>query len=80
MTEIQVKVYSTPSCPWCKKAKQFLDANGIKYQDMNVAEDKAARDEMINQSHQLAVPTIFINGEFIIGYNEAALKEKLGIK
>jgi glutaredoxin 3 len=80
MTEIQVKVYSTPSCPWCKKAKQFLEANGIKYQDLNVAEDKAAREEMINQSHQLAVPTIFINGEFIIGYNEAALKEKLGIK
>jgi glutaredoxin 3 len=80
MTDIQVKVYSTPTCPWCKKAKQFLDANGIKYQDLNVAEDKAARDEMINQSHQMAVPTIFINGEFIIGYNESALKEKLGIK
>ncbi len=79
MVEKVVKVYSTPTCPWCKKAKQFLDSNGIKYQDFNVAEDKAARDEMMNTSHQLAVPTISIDGEFIIGYNEAALKEKLGI-
>ena len=80
MTELLVKVYSTPTCPWCKKAKQFLDSHGIKYQDLNVAEDKAARDEMINSSHQMAVPTIFIDGEFVIGYNEAALKEKLGIQ
>jgi glutaredoxin 3 len=80
MTELLVKVYSTPTCPWCKKAKQFLEANGIKYQELNVAQDKAARDEMINLSHQIAVPTISINGEFIIGYNETALKEKLGIK
>jgi glutaredoxin 3 len=79
MVEKQVKVYSTPTCPWCKKVKQLLDLNGIKYQDLNVAEDKAARDEMINTSHQMAVPAIAVDGEFIIGYNEAALKEKLGI-
>jgi|WetSurMetagenome_2_1015567.scaffolds.fasta_scaffold279307_2 glutaredoxin 3 len=80
MADKQVKVYSTPTCPWCKKAKQFLDANGIKYQDLNVAEDKAARDEMINTTHQMAVPTIAIDGEYVIGYNEKDLKEKLGIK
>jgi glutaredoxin 3 len=80
MADKQVKVYSTPTCPWCKKAKQFLDANGIKYQDLNVAEDKVARDEMINTTHQMAVPTIAIDGEYVIGYNEKDLKEKLGIK
>jgi glutaredoxin 3 len=80
MAEKLVKVYSTPTCPWCKKAKQFLDANGIKYQDLNVAEDKAARDEMINTTHQMAVPTIAVDGEYVIGYNEKSLKEKLGIK
>jgi glutaredoxin 3 len=80
MAAQQVKVYSTTTCPWCKKARQFLDNNGIKYQEFNVTEDKAAREEMINTSHQMAVPTISIDGEFIIGYNEAALKEKLGLK
>ena len=79
MTEKQVKVYSTPTCPWCKKVKQFLDTNHIKYQDLNVAEDKAAREEMINTTHQMAVPTILIDGDSVIGFNEKALKEKLGI-
>ncbi len=80
MADKQVKVYSTPTCPWCKKAKQFLDANHIQYQDLNVADDKTARDEMINLTHQMAVPTISVDGEFVIGFNEKALKEKLGIK
>lgn len=80
MAEKQVKVFSTPTCPWCKKAKQFLEVNKIPYQDLNVAENKEARDEMINMTHQMAVPTIAIDGEFVIGYNEKALKEKLGIQ
>jgi hypothetical protein len=44
-----------------------------------VAEDKAAREEMINTTHQLAVPTIGIDGGFVVGFDEKALKEKLGI-
>jgi len=80
MTDKQVKVYSTPTCPWCKKVKQFLDTNNVKYEDLNVVEDKAAREEMINITHQMAVPTISIDGEYVVGYNEKELKEKLEIK
>jgi len=80
MNSKQVKVYTTPTCPWCKKVKQFLESNSVPYQELNVAENKAARDEMVNLTHQLAVPTITIDGDYIIGYNEKALKEKLGIK
>ena len=80
MSEKQVKIFSTPTCPWCKRTKQFLDANGIKYHELNVAEDKVARDEMVNKTHQLGVPTIMIDNEFVIGFNEKALKEKLGLK
>ncbi|MBN1191397.1 MAG: glutathione S-transferase N-terminal domain-containing protein [Dehalococcoidales bacterium] len=75
----QVRVYSTTTCPWCKKTRQFLDQNGILYEDFNVTENKAAMEEMVKISHQMAVPTISIDGEFIIGYNETALKEKLGL-
>ena len=79
MTVKLVKVYSTPTCPWCKKVKLFLDNNNIKFQDLNVADDKVARDEMLNTTHQMAVPTISIDGEYVIGYNEKSLKDKLGI-
>lgn len=75
----EVKVYSTPTCPWCVKVKEFLKDNGIPYQDFNVAEDKAAREDIVSRSGQMGVPIIDINGELVIGFNQAQLKEKLGI-
>ena len=80
MNEKLVKVYTTSTWPWCRKAKDWLDANHIKYQELNVGTDQKAREEMVNITHQLAVPAIAIDGEYVIGFNEKALKEKLGIK
>jgi glutaredoxin 3 len=80
MAAKEVKVYSTPTCPWCKKVKQFLDTNKVVYQDFNVGQDSVARQEMIKKSSQTAVPTIIIDGEIIVGFDEPALKTKLGIK
>ncbi len=77
MSTKEVKVYSTPTCPYCKMAKSFLDANNIPYQDLNVAEDKAAREEMVSKSGQMTVPAIEIDGEISVGFDEAWLKEKL---
>jgi glutaredoxin-like YruB-family protein len=75
----EVKIYTTPTCPYCKMAKKFLDNNGIKYQEFNVAEDKAARKEMKDKCNSLGVPTICIDNEVLVGFNEAQLKEKLGL-
>jgi glutaredoxin len=58
----------------------LLDANGVKYQDLDVAGDKAARKQMIDETHQLSVPVVVIDGAVIIGYKESEIKEKLGIQ
>jgi glutaredoxin 3 len=79
MSAKAVKVYSTPACPYCKMAKKFLETNKIPYQDLNVAEDKAALEEMIKRSGQMGVPVIDVDGEFVVGFNQAWLKEKLGL-
>ncbi len=75
----EVKIYTTPGCPYCKMAKKFLEDNDIKYQEFNVAEDKAARDEMRNKCGSLGVPTICFDDEVLVGFNEAQLREKLGL-
>lgn len=75
-----VKVYSTPTCPWCKKAKDFFQANNVTYTDLNVADDEAARNDMMKRSGQMGVPVIDIDGDIIIGYDLPKLKNKLGIK
>ena len=76
----QVKVYSTPTCPWCKRTKQFLDDNKVPYQSLDVAADKAARDEMIAKTGQLSVPVIDIDGELSVGFDEKWLKGKLKLQ
>ncbi len=75
----KVVVYSTPTCPHCKKAKQFLTEKGIPYQDIDVASDKAARDEMMKKTGKMAVPVIEIDGVAIVGFDEASIKKQLGL-
>ena len=76
----EVKVYSTPTCSWCTKVKAFLKENDIEFHDLNVAEDKAAAEDMVRRSGQMGVPVIDIDGELVIGFNQPVLKEKLGLQ
>jgi len=60
--------------------KSYLADNKVAYKEINVAEDKAGRDDMIRKSGKMVVPQIEIDSEMIIGFDKAKLKEKLGIK
>lgn len=75
----QVKVYSTPTCSWCKLTKQLLEKNNVAYVNIDVTADKASREEMVSRTGQMSVPVIEIDGELSIGYNESWLKQKLNI-
>jgi len=72
-----IKVYSTPTCPYCEKAKAFLKENNIPYKDINVANNPAAADELIEKSGQMGVPVLEINGKIIVGYDREAIKKAL---
>lgn len=75
-----VKVYSTAVCPWCYRAKQWLEEHGVRYEDIDVGTDQAKAREMIEKSGQMSVPVIEANGQIIVGFDEAKLKSALGIK
>ncbi|MFA5086837.1 MAG: glutaredoxin domain-containing protein [Candidatus Paceibacterota bacterium] len=77
---MKVRVFSTPICPYCITLKRFLDEKGIAYESIDVLEDKAAQEEMIEKSNQFSVPVIDIGGEFIVGFDRNKIVEKLGIK
>lgn len=74
-----VKVYSTNSCPWCVKAKNYLKSVNIDFEEFNVQEDMEARDEMINKSKQMGVPVLDINGTVIVGFDKNAIDSALNI-
>ena len=75
----KVKIYTTSTCPWCIKTKEFLKANNIKYEEVNVGENEKARNEMFEKSGQFGVPVTDINGTVIVGYDKEAIKKALGI-
>ncbi len=75
-----VTIYTTPSCVFCKMTKSFFQANGVQYEEKDVAEDLAAREAMIQKSGQLGVPVIDIDGEIVVGFDKEKLAELLKIK
>ena len=79
VNKMNVTVYSTPTCPYCKMTKEFLASKKIKYKDVNVADDKAKAQEMIEKSGQMGVPVIDVDGKLIIGFDKAGLEKALGL-
>ncbi|MCK9430322.1 MAG: glutathione S-transferase N-terminal domain-containing protein [Candidatus Omnitrophica bacterium] len=74
-----VKVYSTPSCPWCIRLKQFLKENNIEFQNIDVSSNQAAVDEMVQKSGQMGVPVLDIEGQIIVGFDKEKIKSTLGV-
>jgi len=77
MANKKVVIYSTPTCPYCKRAKDYLSRKGIPYTDINVAQDRDKAKEMIQKSGQMGVPVITVDNEIIVGFNQALLDKLL---
>lgn len=75
----RVKIYSTSTCPYCIRAKQFLKENNIVFEEADVSSDQAQAEEMIRKSGQMGVPVIDIEGQIIVGFDKDRLKAELGI-
>jgi glutaredoxin 3 len=75
MTEI--KVYSTPMCPWCNVLKDFLKEKNISFHEFDVSKDHEKAREMISKSGQMGVPQIEINGKIIVGFDKPAIEKEL---
>ena len=74
-----VRLYTTSTCPWCIKTKEFFRENNVKYSEVNVGLDEKARNEMFEKSGQFGVPVTDINGTIIVGYDKEALKKAIGL-
>ncbi|MDY6787017.1 MAG: glutaredoxin family protein [candidate division WOR-3 bacterium] len=74
-----VKVYSTPTCPWCTRAKNYLKSNNVQFEDIDVSTDREKAMEMVKKSGQQGVPVIEINGQIIIGFDQNKIDNLLGL-
>lgn len=74
-----VKVYSTSTCPYCIRAKEFLKASNITFENIDVGVDQEAAKEMMDKSGQMGVPVIDIDGQIIVGFDKPAVSKALGL-
>jgi len=74
-----IKVYSTSTCPYCIRAKEFLKASNIAFENIDVGVDQEAAKEMMDKSGQMGVPVIDIDGQIIVGFDKPAVSKALGL-
>ncbi len=75
----KVTVYSTPTCPFCVKVKEFLETNNVEFDYVDVSVDQEKAQEMIEKSGQSGVPVVDIDGKIIVGFNPSAIAEALNL-
>ncbi len=76
--QAEVKIYTTPWCPYCIRAKSLLERKGIAYEDTNVSTDPEMRQKLRAWTGKTSVPQIFINGKGIGGCDELFALDAVG--
>jgi len=74
-----ITIYSTPTCIYCRMAKDFLTDKNIPFTDYDLTQDATKREEVIKKTGQMSVPVIEVDGEVMIGFDEEKLSKILGI-
>ena len=72
---VDIEVFTTPSCPYCTKIKDWLEEEGYDYTEHNVAEDKEKAKEMIQKTGQRGVPQTLVGGEQVVGFQPDKIEE-----
>ncbi|RAO98783.1 glutaredoxin [Petrotoga sp. 9PW.55.5.1] len=79
MQHLKVKIYTTPSCPWCRKAKSYFKELGIQFKEIDVSKDQKAAEELVRRTHQMGVPVIQIGSHYIVGFDKNRIDKLIGV-
>ena len=72
-------IFTTPNCVYCKMTKGFFKTHGIEYDEKDVSADQNAAIEMIEKSGQRGVPVIQVGDQIVVGFDQPALEQLLGL-
>jgi len=76
----RVLVFTTPTCPWCNRAKSFLRERKVPYKEIDVSKDQKAAMDLVRRSGQMGVPVIEIDNQIIIGFDQRRVEKLLGLR
>lgn len=75
----RVILFTTPSCTYCRSAKQYLRQRGVPFKDVDVSRDSTAARDMVRRSGQQGVPVIDIGGKIVVGFDRPKIDRLLGL-
>ena len=75
---MKIIIYTTHYCPYCVHAKQLLERKNLSYDEINIEDNDALRQEMMDKSQRRTVPQIFINERHIGGYDDLKALDDAG--
>jgi len=75
-----VKIYTSPTCAICFALKEFLKANKIEFEEIDLSQNKKAREEIIKKSSKMELPIIEIDDKIVVGFDKEAICKLLNIK
>lgn len=73
-------MFTTPTCGYCRQAKDFFNDNNVSFSEVDVTKDQVALRDMADRSGQMGVPVIDVDGEIVVGFDRERLAELLEIK
>ncbi|WP_376790506.1 glutaredoxin family protein [Thermoflexus sp.] len=76
----RVIIFTTPNCPWCRAAKEYLRQRGVPFKEVDVSRDAAAARDLMRRTGQMGVPVLDIGGKIVIGFNRPQIDALLGLK
>ena len=74
----EVVIYTTLLCPFCLRAKRFLENKKVSYKEISVDRDRVKRQEMIQKSKRLTVPQIWVGNIHVGGWDELSASDRAG--
>lgn len=73
---MEVVVYSSDTCSYCKMVKEYLNDKGVDFEEKNISQDNEARKELIDAGF-MGVPVVYIDDEVVQGFDKDKLEELL---
>ncbi|MBO9361008.1 MAG: glutaredoxin family protein [Thermoflexus sp.] len=76
----RVIIFTTPNCPWCQAAKEYLRRRGVPFKEVDVSRDAAAARDLVRRTGQMGVPVLDIGGKIVVGFNRPQIDALLELK
>ena len=79
VSQPRIIIFTTSSCPWCNRVKQYLRERKFRFREVNVERDRDGAKEL-QRRHIMGVPVVLINNRPVVGFDKEKIDKLLGIK